>query len=297
MIISRHASYRKSRPGRNGVSRSQSRCCAHAGVREGRRLPGVRAGVERDAGRIADADMRLLPDAQPLAFACLARTRWRLGSVHAALDDYPRSPLAGEPALCRPGACLPRALQVVSGGGRRAFLGGRPVRRTQLRCAPTWFCVRRSGVGRVFGGVVVAAGRKSRSWPGGRWTCPRIGWSESTAPTTRRNWRRCGAASSAGGPTGRRNGSGDCQASGPGIRVSFGGPAEDRGNRPPSHATPNRRHMLSYFANIGPVPFSSSNIGPVPFSSSWLEREETVIMRSVMPTVGCLRLCARLGGP
>ena len=53
-------------------------------------------------------------------------------------DHHPRATVAGESALCGPGACLPRALQVVSGGGGRAFLGRGVVRGTQLCCGPTW---------------------------------------------------------------------------------------------------------------------------------------------------------------
>ena len=41
------------------------------------------------------------------------------------------SALAGEPALRRAWTCVPRALQIVPRGGRRAFFGGRPLCRAQ----------------------------------------------------------------------------------------------------------------------------------------------------------------------
>ena len=123
------------------------------------------------------------------------------------LDDYARSPLARAPALCRPWACVPRSLQVVSGGGRRAFFGRGQVRGTQ--CASGQLGVaRKSGDGLVFGGEVVAVRTKRRSCRSGPWTSRRIGLSASTAPITTRSWRHCVAACSAGGPTARRNGSG-----------------------------------------------------------------------------------------
>jgi len=74
-IVSEHASYCKSRSGRNGVPWFEPWRCADAVVQRGARLPGIRAGVERDARRSADADLRVLSDARPLAYASLARTR------------------------------------------------------------------------------------------------------------------------------------------------------------------------------------------------------------------------------
>ena len=169
MIISRHASYGKSSAGWNGVSRSESRRRADAGVREGGRLSGLRASVERDARRSTDADRRVLPDAPPLAFASLARTRRGPGRVHAAF---------------------------------------------------------------------------------GRWTCRRIGWSESTAPITRSSWRRCVAASSVGGLTGHRNGRGGLPsvlACNQRLVRRVGQGSRETATK---SSTPNDRCTLPYLANI-----------------------------------------------
>ena len=58
----------------------------------------------------------------------VAGVRWRVNGLHATADDYPCASLARTQGLCGIGPCLPRSMQIVSGGERRAFLGCGPIR-------------------------------------------------------------------------------------------------------------------------------------------------------------------------
>src|SRR5271165_2216212 len=58
----------------------------------------------------------------------VAGVRWRVNGLHATADDHPCASLARTQGLCVIGPCLPRSIQVVSGGERRAFLGCGPIR-------------------------------------------------------------------------------------------------------------------------------------------------------------------------
>ena len=117
---------------------------------------------------------------------------------------------------------------------------------------------RKSGAGRVSGGVVVELRRTRRSWPRGRWRFRKTGWSESIAPTTRASWRRYAAASSAGGRMARRNGRNGLPSVWAWNRRTARrvGRASRGGTRRP--ATRNGPCLLTSIANIGPVPFSVS---------------------------------------
>ena len=114
---------------------------------------------------------------------------------------------------------------------------------------------RKSGAGRVLGGVVVELRRTRRSWPRGRWRFRKTGWSESIAPTTRASWRRYAAASSAGGRMARRNGRNGLPSVSAWNRRTARrvGRASRGGTRRP--ATRNGPSLLTSIANIGPVPF------------------------------------------
>jgi hypothetical protein len=101
LVISYHASFRKNISGWDGVSRLESWHRADAVVREGGRLSGIRAGSARNAEKNTHADLCLLPVAQPLAFASLARTRRGTGRVrrerdyripHTRVDELGHSP-------------------------------------------------------------------------------------------------------------------------------------------------------------------------------------------------------------
>ena len=147
-------------------------------------------------------------------------------------------------------------IQLVSGGGGRAFLGRGAVRGTQRAAGQLGDAHGRVGAGRVSGGVVVELRRTRRSWPRGRWRFRKTGWSESIAPTTRASWRRYAAASSAGG----RQGATEWQkriAKRLGLESAYrspGRPGISGGTRRP--ATRNGPCLLTSIANIGPVPFS-----------------------------------------
>ena len=65
---------------------------------------------------------------------------------------------------------------------------GRGAVRGTQRAAGQLGSARKSGAGRVSGGVVVELRRTRRSWPRGRWRFRKTGWSESIAPTTRASW-------------------------------------------------------------------------------------------------------------
>ena len=120
---------------------------------------------------------------------------------------------------------------------------------------------RKSGAGRVSGGVVVELRRTRRSWPRGRWRFRKTGWSESIAPTTRASWRRYAAASSAGGRQARRNGRNGLPSVSAWNRRTARrvGRASRGGTRRP--ATRNGPCLLTSIANIGPVPVFRSRFG------------------------------------
>ena len=70
--------------------------------------------------------------------------------------------------------CLPRSIQVVPSGKRRAFLGCGPIRSSATRCAPISSCERRNGGGQACGNAVILREKGGRCWRRGRSICLRI---------------------------------------------------------------------------------------------------------------------------
>src|SRR5208337_2370168 len=81
--------------------------------------------------------VRLLFDAQPLAFRRLARAGWRSSRVHAASDQHACETVEGASSRDRVRPSLSRALQVFPGGNRRLLLPGRSLRGAECpACKP-----------------------------------------------------------------------------------------------------------------------------------------------------------------
>ena len=141
----------------------------------------------------------LFPSSSPLVPA-------RVSGLHATADDHPCASLARTQGLCGIRPCLPRSIQVVSGGERRAFLGLWPDPLSAMRCAPISSCERRNGGGQACGNAVILREQSGRCWRRGRSICQRIGSSGSIKPTTRRNWNRFAGACNEAAPLASRNG-------------------------------------------------------------------------------------------
>src|SRR5271157_1529636 len=81
--------------------------------------------------------LRLLFDAQPLAFCRLARAGWRSTRVHGASDQHACETVEGVSSRDRVRPSLSRALQVFPGGNRRLLLPGRSLRGAECpACKP-----------------------------------------------------------------------------------------------------------------------------------------------------------------
>ena len=138
LIICGHGTTAASRRGRVRVPRAEPRQCTDDDLCGRWRLRGIREGARGGGRTERDAAVGLLPAAQPLAPRGLAAKERRAVAVRGLVDTHAHPALACLPPLDRFGTRVPGPLQVVPGGGGRAFLYGRPLRRAERACVRTW---------------------------------------------------------------------------------------------------------------------------------------------------------------
>jgi hypothetical protein len=107
--------------------------------------------------------------------------------------------LAGAPGRGGPGPRLPRSLQVLPRGDRRAFLSGGPLcgtKRLASQVGIRWYPQPKSGAIAVFGGGFTGRRRRRRYSVAGQFRDLGTGHPSSTSRSTRAKWRPSDAASS-----------------------------------------------------------------------------------------------------
>jgi hypothetical protein len=190
----------------DGHSHIESWRCAHAAVREGGGLPSVRRHPAGNARPIADADLCVVVDAEPVAPAALAGARGRIGALHAAFDDHARSPLAGAPGIWGSWVTLTRVAINRSLWRAMSTCEWSRGMLSAMRYVPNLFCVPSNGDGRVCGVACTARRRSARCWQRGPSGGRRTGSSGSIGPTTRVSWSRSAKACTEGAPLVGRSG-------------------------------------------------------------------------------------------
>ena len=114
-----------------GLSCSESGGGAIATVPEGGGLRRVRAGAGGSPRAVSVGYLRLLRDAQSLAFRAAANERRRVDQVPPLAGPHPHNALARSLSHLGDGALVPRPIQGFSAGRRRTFLHGGAVCGTQ----------------------------------------------------------------------------------------------------------------------------------------------------------------------
>src|SRR5208337_558085 len=198
--------------------------------------------------------MRLLFDAQPLVFRRLARAGWRSSRVHAASDQYTCEAMERASSRDRVRPSLSRALQVCPGGNRRLLLPGR-----SLPGAESPACKPRGASGIVALVEFAPCGARSHGVPhplGVAFASPHrlAATCQPVANGSRSEWRRCGAAFIAVGPSAIPTGS-QTRPSDWGWNGRFG-LVEDRRNNHKAF------HGYLYSPDLVAVTFSVSREAP-----------------------------------
>jgi hypothetical protein len=127
MVIFGHAKTIASLDRRICLPCAESRRGPDADFRQRARLRGVRGGARAGQGTFADAGFGVVRAAQSLAFRALAAWRRRPIGVHALVDRDPYATMARGASHGGHRPAVPRAFQVVSDPGRRAFMDGAAV--------------------------------------------------------------------------------------------------------------------------------------------------------------------------